>query len=769
MHFILLFTIYILKFVNFTGRLFKQSQREVIQRFRQLHLSQQSLERQYLDLKKIKALERDEAGNPIRALFFADGMTQFTCQTPKLNHFSKGDRTIESRIVGVEVYCSPVKTVFVYRTDALVGGGANIMIEIMRQAMIDLCGLLRRAGLKTPKTCWYQFDNCGENKNKEMFAYISLLIECYIFDEIEVCFLIVGHTHASIDQYFSVISKAIKKAYFIGSPLALLELIRRAHMASWEQDPIVREIVVYYDIKKALGPYINKKIKYYQVPHCFLFKPSFGRRATMQYKMFSGNLHWLPQAPNIIDSVDKSKSVNTIELPANLAVVNGEQRLLEYLGWNKNIASNEGLGESILNDRQSIHALTSVDDVIKDLKALDNKIIAQQELRMNDEADGIEVGRYVVDYKVKIQKEMNKASNAEKGFIMWLEYNATNSLSPIEKLCPVAFDPRPVLDQLEALRADDNLVDVDDFREEVDAANIHPHSHRRPSNGATGNSSLSPAHKKLYNAAKDIAGTSGWVLKQIGNKILRGSSHGFNEKSFLSNVLTLEEIEYYQQRNSIEKVIRYAADLYTAALATPWEPLPIGCMNAEEIELMEAEKLAHRERIDAANKIGTQLLVRVGHNAEETQQIVDYGVNISFIGDALRTKRGREVSKAGSANKKSKTEELYVCDVIECEESAKSSERCCDVKACMKYRFCSSLHLQHESHSYHKKKLHRTKFVQTTTVSNTSVPTTINNSLKTNNNNINGDNNTNSNDNSSCAADNQRSDNNNNITAGNDI
>ena len=39
LHFILLFTIYILKFVNFTGRLFKQSQREVIQRFRQLHTS----------------------------------------------------------------------------------------------------------------------------------------------------------------------------------------------------------------------------------------------------------------------------------------------------------------------------------------------------------------------------------------------------------------------------------------------------------------------------------------------------------------------------------------------------------------------------------------------------------------------------------------------------------------------------------------------------------------------------------------------------------
>jgi hypothetical protein len=46
----------------------------------------------------------------------------------------KGDtKKITSRIIGVEVHCGPVHEVFLYYTDNLVDGGANIMIEIQRQ------------------------------------------------------------------------------------------------------------------------------------------------------------------------------------------------------------------------------------------------------------------------------------------------------------------------------------------------------------------------------------------------------------------------------------------------------------------------------------------------------------------------------------------------------------------------------------------------------------------------------------------------------------
>lgn len=147
--------------------------------------------------------------------------------------------------------------------------------------------MLHGEGKEMPKHIKFQFDNCGENKvtlhnlsiyltvstdlrnicvvpqNKNLFSYLSLLVEMGHFRTIEVYFLIVGHTHSSIDQYFSVLSTAIKSAQFIGSPLALHELFRRACSGNSEavSPYIVRSIDVYYDWVTLLKPYINSSIK----------------------------------------------------------------------------------------------------------------------------------------------------------------------------------------------------------------------------------------------------------------------------------------------------------------------------------------------------------------------------------------------------------------------------------------------------------------------------------------------------------------------------
>lgn len=95
-----------------------------------------------------------------------------------------------------------------------------------------------------------------------MFTYLSLLVEMRYFTTIEMNFFVVGHTHCSIDQYFSVLSKAIANTSFIGSTLALVELLRTAHKESCidRRPTIVREVAVYYDYKSAFKPYINNKI-----------------------------------------------------------------------------------------------------------------------------------------------------------------------------------------------------------------------------------------------------------------------------------------------------------------------------------------------------------------------------------------------------------------------------------------------------------------------------------------------------------------------------
>lgn len=80
---------------------------------------------------------------------------------------------------------------------------------------------------------------------------------------IEVYFLIVGHTHSSIDQYFSVLSSAIGHSSFIGSPMSLHALFKTAHnkRKAILRPHIVRRLDVYYDYATMFAPYINNHIK----------------------------------------------------------------------------------------------------------------------------------------------------------------------------------------------------------------------------------------------------------------------------------------------------------------------------------------------------------------------------------------------------------------------------------------------------------------------------------------------------------------------------
>jgi len=82
---------------------------------------------------------------------------------------NKGDDNaahFQSRVIGMQVVCGPIDGTLLYYTDEFVGSGANVMIEIQRQALKDLADLLSAKGLRLPRYLMLQFDNCGENKVK---------------------------------------------------------------------------------------------------------------------------------------------------------------------------------------------------------------------------------------------------------------------------------------------------------------------------------------------------------------------------------------------------------------------------------------------------------------------------------------------------------------------------------------------------------------------------------------------------------------------------
>ena len=305
-----------------------QSHREIILKFKRLHLQQQMKEREYMEQNRMES-KVEYKNQPTHFFCLIDAMTSSRGDVPKvgLKHRQpKSDilHTIENRVIGkkpaisycyitlilcncylpyfaiaCEVVCgSHVDDVFLYYTDNMVSSGANLMCQIILSVMEDLSKRLAGFDQQLPRKALFQFDNCGENKNKEVNALMSTLIEKFYMDEIHCNFLVVGHTHCCVDQYFGVCTECIHSQHWIGSPLSFQHLLLTAHNNPNRRPTVNRQISVIYDFRAYFKPILNK-IGWCQVPHCFRFTRYLGK-AIMQYKMFSPNAMWLPEAPDQI-------------------------------------------------------------------------------------------------------------------------------------------------------------------------------------------------------------------------------------------------------------------------------------------------------------------------------------------------------------------------------------------------------------------------------------------------------------------------------------
>lgn len=98
-----------------------------------------------------------------------DGMDQKTTNCPVLGRATKDESPLGQRIIGVKVHGLAN---YVYVVDETVPGGANLMVEILRRVLLDL----EKKNLLPTDLCsvfYLQVDNCGENKNRSMFSFLT--------------------------------------------------------------------------------------------------------------------------------------------------------------------------------------------------------------------------------------------------------------------------------------------------------------------------------------------------------------------------------------------------------------------------------------------------------------------------------------------------------------------------------------------------------------------------------------------------------------------
>lgn len=134
--------------------------------------------------------------------------------------------------------------------------------------------------------------------------YISLLLELGWFDQIDVGFLVVGHTHAPIDQKYSCVKTRLGRAKFIASPPALWKLLAaksgeevnfRGSRSRYVIPAAQYRVSVVHDYKTALEPYFETAVSRYNIPFNFRFK-TIGGIAVAQAQMFV-NGEWFPRPP----------------------------------------------------------------------------------------------------------------------------------------------------------------------------------------------------------------------------------------------------------------------------------------------------------------------------------------------------------------------------------------------------------------------------------------------------------------------------------------
>ena len=134
------------------------------------------------------------------------------------------------------------------------GGGSNFTIECILRTLRKLSEENYAAeGGKLPPKLYMQLDNCsGDNKNYAILAFCNFLVDQGVFEQVEVGFLPVGHTHEDIDQGFSVLSRHLRKV----DCLSFSSFVKEDRAAF--NNPLKKPHVVLVNVKRDFKSWIEQ-------------------------------------------------------------------------------------------------------------------------------------------------------------------------------------------------------------------------------------------------------------------------------------------------------------------------------------------------------------------------------------------------------------------------------------------------------------------------------------------------------------------------------
>ena len=169
---------------------------------RKKHWKFVEIERNLYEMKKVQARDFPERYMSV----VIDGADSSVYQVPHFQQKTKKNNIFPRlHAIGVRVAGVSKHLYLCFKNKA---HDSNLTIECLQRTFLKFSR--ERNGF--PRNLFVQMDNCWrENKNQFVMAYFSLLIWRKLFDEIEISFLPVGHTHVDIDQMFGTIKTTLKQ------------------------------------------------------------------------------------------------------------------------------------------------------------------------------------------------------------------------------------------------------------------------------------------------------------------------------------------------------------------------------------------------------------------------------------------------------------------------------------------------------------------------------------------------------------------------------
>ena len=149
-------------------------------------------------------------------------------------------------------------------------------------------------GRRLPPILNVQMDNAvGDNKNRYVFCFWSLLIAKRIFREIYVNFMLVGHTHDDIDALFGRWSMVLRRESFPTIPLLMKSFMKNETIPTIPH--FIQEVP---DFKNFIRDWIadgSEALQGHTKAHQFKFFLDSNGCPVMKYKIFCHDEDWLPK------------------------------------------------------------------------------------------------------------------------------------------------------------------------------------------------------------------------------------------------------------------------------------------------------------------------------------------------------------------------------------------------------------------------------------------------------------------------------------------